>query len=31
MMIAAPHIDLLMSGHNLNSLEDLAAILPKLN
>ncbi len=31
MMIAAPHIDLLLSGHDLNSLEKLAALLPGLN
>ncbi|MGH3204696.1 MAG: vWA domain-containing protein [Streptosporangiaceae bacterium] len=31
MMIAAPHIDLLLSGHDLNSLEKLAALLPSLN
>ena len=31
MMIAAPHIDLLLSGHDLNSLEKLAALLPTLN
>lgn len=31
MMVAAPHIDLLLSGHNLHSLEELAAILPELN
>lgn len=30
MMIAAPHVDLLLSGHNLRSLEDLAAALPTL-
>jgi uncharacterized protein with von Willebrand factor type A (vWA) domain len=30
MMIAAPHIDLLLSGHDLNSLEKLAAMLPEL-
>jgi uncharacterized protein len=28
MMIAAPHIDLLLSGHDLASLEELAALLP---
>ena len=26
MMVAAPHIDLLLSGHDLGSLEDLAAL-----
>jgi uncharacterized protein len=31
MMVAAPHIDLLLSGHDLASLEELAAILPTLN
>jgi len=31
MMIAAPHIDLLLSGHDLASLEELAALLPVLN
>ena len=31
MMVAAPHIDLLLSGHDLASLEKLAAILPGLN
>jgi hypothetical protein len=30
MMIAAPHIDLMLSGHDLNSLEELAALLPAL-
>jgi uncharacterized protein len=30
MMIAAPHIDLLLSGHDLASLEKLATLLPKL-
>jgi uncharacterized protein with von Willebrand factor type A (vWA) domain len=30
MMIAAPHIDLLLSGHDLNSLEKLARLLPTL-
>jgi uncharacterized protein with von Willebrand factor type A (vWA) domain len=30
MMIAAPHIDLLLSGHDLHSLEKLAAMLPGL-
>jgi uncharacterized protein with von Willebrand factor type A (vWA) domain len=28
MMIAAPHVDLLLSGHDLASLEELAALLP---
>ena len=31
MMIAAPHIDLLLSGHDLASLEKLASVLPGLN
>ncbi len=31
MMVAAPHIDLLLSGHDLSSLEKLAALLPGLN
>ena len=31
MMVAAPHIDLLLSGHDLASLEELAAALPALN
>ena len=31
MMVAAPHIDLLLSGHDLGSLEDLAALLPSLH
>ncbi len=31
MMIAAPHIDLLLSGHDLASLEKLATVLPGLN
>jgi uncharacterized protein with von Willebrand factor type A (vWA) domain len=30
MMVAAPHIDLLLSGHDLRSLEELAAELPAL-
>ena len=30
MMVAEPHVDLLMSGHDLASLEDLAARLPDL-
>ena len=30
MMVAAPHIDLLLSGHDMNSLEELAALLPNL-
>jgi uncharacterized protein with von Willebrand factor type A (vWA) domain len=31
MMVAAPHIDLLLSGHDLASLEELAALLPQLS
>jgi uncharacterized protein with von Willebrand factor type A (vWA) domain len=31
MMVAAPHIDVLRSGHTLRSLEELAAILPVLS
>jgi uncharacterized protein with von Willebrand factor type A (vWA) domain len=30
MMAAAPHIDLLLSGHDLASLEQLATLLPTL-
>lgn len=30
MMVAAPHIDLLLSGHDLRSLEEFAASLPEL-
>jgi len=31
MMVAAPHIDVTLSGHDLNSLEEFAALLPKLS
>jgi uncharacterized protein with von Willebrand factor type A (vWA) domain len=31
MMVVAPHIDMLLSGHDLRSLEELAAMLPTLN
>jgi hypothetical protein len=31
MMVAAPHIDLLLSGHDLASLEELAGLLPVLH
>jgi uncharacterized protein with von Willebrand factor type A (vWA) domain len=31
MMAAQPHIDVLLSGHDLSSLEELATLLPKLN
>jgi len=30
MMVVAPHIDMLLSGHDLRSLEELAALLPAL-
>ncbi len=30
MMVVAPHVDLLLSGHDLRSLEELAALLPAL-
>jgi len=30
MKVAAPHIDLILSGHNLRSLEEFAAMLPEL-
>jgi len=30
MIVAAPHVDLLLSGHDLRSLEELAALLPTL-
>ena len=30
MMVVAPHIDMLLSGHDLRSLEELAALLPTL-
>jgi uncharacterized protein with von Willebrand factor type A (vWA) domain len=30
MMVAAPHIDLVLSGHDLRSLEELAELLPEL-
>ena len=30
MMVAAPHVDLLLSGHDLASLEELAEALPSL-
>ena len=30
MMVAAPHVDLILSGHDLNSLEELATLLPAL-
>ncbi len=31
MMVAAPHVDLLLSGHDLSSLEELATLLPRLS
>jgi uncharacterized protein len=31
MMVAAPHVDMLLSGHDLDSLEELAAMLPALD
>ena len=31
MMVAAPHVDLLLSGHDLASLEQLAEMLPALS
>jgi uncharacterized protein with von Willebrand factor type A (vWA) domain len=31
MMVAAPYIDLMLSGHDLNSLEELATLLPTLS
>ena len=31
MMVAAPHIDVLLSGHDLRSLEEFAALLPQLS
>ena len=31
MMVAAPHIDLILSGHDLRSLEELAVLLPGLS
>ena len=30
MMVVAPHVDLILSGHDLNSLEEFAALLPTL-
>jgi uncharacterized protein with von Willebrand factor type A (vWA) domain len=30
MMVAAPHIDLILPGHDLSSLEELATLLPAL-
>ena len=31
MMVVAPHVDLMLSGHDLDSLEELAALLPTLS
>jgi uncharacterized protein with von Willebrand factor type A (vWA) domain len=31
MMVAAPHIDLMLSGHDLRSLAELATLLPELS
>jgi uncharacterized protein with von Willebrand factor type A (vWA) domain len=31
MMVADPHIDVTLSGHDLSSLEELATLLPKLS
>jgi hypothetical protein len=31
MMVVAPYLDLLLSGHDLRSLEELAALLPALS
>ena len=31
MMVAAPHIDLMLSGHDLSSLEAFATLLPRLS
>jgi uncharacterized protein len=31
MMVAAPHLDLVLSGHDLQSLEEFAALLPQLS
>jgi len=30
MMVAEPHIDVLLSGHDSSSLEELASLLPEL-
>jgi uncharacterized protein with von Willebrand factor type A (vWA) domain len=30
MMVVAPHVDLMLSGHDLRSLEEFAALLPAL-
>jgi hypothetical protein len=31
MMVAAPHVDVMLSGHSLTSLEEFAALLPELS
>jgi hypothetical protein len=31
MMVAAPHVDVILSGHDLSSLEEFATLLPKLS
>jgi hypothetical protein len=31
MMVAAPYVDHVLSGHDLNSLAELASLLPKLD
>lgn len=31
MMVAAPHVDMILSGHDLSSLEELATLLPSLS
>ena len=31
MMVAAPYVDVLLSGHDLRSLEEFAALLPELS
>ena len=31
MMVVAPHVDLLLAGHDLHSLEELATLLPTLS
>jgi uncharacterized protein with von Willebrand factor type A (vWA) domain len=31
MMVAAPHVDVILSGHDLSSLEELATLLPALS
>jgi hypothetical protein len=31
MMVAQPHVDVVLSGHDLRSMEDFARLLPQLN